>query len=254
MTMTTNNELHLNDEELVLFLDREGNPLQLKGWENHLEECHPCGERFDQLKGAADWFASEASRLDAEVVIDELARARALAAARKANRSSALAGRHLWGRAAAAAIVVIGLGMTVEPVRAWVMDRTGFGESAPETTTEVVAPLAESPVVSFAPTAEIFVIELDSFQASGSMQISAVDGVTANAWMVNPDTEIMSVLPAGLLIGNLSSSTAEYRIEMPTGLVRTIELRVGGETFARIPVSSRMEAQTIELASGADQP
>lgn len=251
MTVHQEDIEHLQEDQLVQLLDREVEPRFLSAWDEHVSGCHPCAERLRELEHASSWVHEHVWSLNAGVPIDELARARALAAARQKLRPNASVWRTGLARAAAVAgIVVIG-GLTVEPLRAWVLESAGRLADRFETSTPVVAveEVAAGAMVSFQPAGELFVLELDHPQSTGSVTILIGGSEEASAQVLNGGDESLSVMPSALLIGNTASSQASYSIALPSAVER-VQVIAGGETLLDRQVTGTAEPIAVSLAAG----
>src|SRR5690606_3977749 len=127
--------------------------------------CDACNERLTRFRAQADAVSGVLAGFDEGAAPDELTRARALRAARDAERRARGA---RWGLGAparaAAAVAAVALGvLTVEPVRAWVADRwadlTGADEAAVPAAVAPARVLERGSLVSFAPAGDVFVLE-----------------------------------------------------------------------------------------------
>lgn len=244
--------MHLQDEELVQLLDREVDDRARAQWQDHLAGCLPCAERLHEMANVSEWLHEHAPLLNAGIPVDELARARAAAAVRRAANPpvAPTARTFIWARAAAAAGIILLGALTVEPVRAWVFG--GFGNLV--NTAEAPAPVVAAPsgdagaAVSFQPTETTFRIQFVSPQAGGTLTIGVEPGVDARAQAFGGATENLSVLPAALLVENAAGSTADYAVTLPAEIVRRVEVSVGGEVIFRSPVSESTEPVVVDLA------
>lgn len=250
---------HLADEEMVWLLDREAEVAIRSTWDEHLSGCLACAERLHELEQASGWLHDHLPELDRGVEVDEMSRARALSVARKVAVPAPAprpATGFAWGRAAAVVgFLVIG-GMTVQPVRAWVFDGVerlvGLGET-PAPVAIAPAPLRAGAMVSFQPSARVFSIELDHAQTAGTISITAVDGSGATAQVLDGTDESLSVLPAALLVGNAASSEASYTIELPTQIVRTVQVVVEGRIVLEAGVTGQAEPVVLDLAASSSR-
>lgn len=140
-----------------------------------------------------------------------------------------------WLRVAAGVALLLAVGLTVEPVRAWLttgMQRVVELIAPPdgELVVEEAPPPAqdtESPsAVSFLPQGSAFVVEVRAAQVQGMLTVESVsdtDAVTAS--VVGGSGETLVVLPSGLGISNAAGSVADYRVTVPSALT-TVEVRV----------------------------
>lgn len=249
MSINTEMPRHLEDHELVGVMDQVGTDADRGDWETHLSTCLPCAERLEELRTSSNWLHQNIVLLDQDVQVDELARARAMAAAKRtAKRQSQSFSWAGLGRAAAVVALVGAIGFTADPVRAWFLEWTGLGADEP---VEVAAPAPVAPrgaMVTFAPTERLFTIELEQPQTDGVLRVTLTDEDFATAQVVNGAEESFSVLPAALLISNLQGSAASYEVNLPVEMVRSVRLVVGGETVSEVPVEPGTGPVTLDLA------
>jgi hypothetical protein len=150
----------------------------------------------------------------------------------------ALPGR--W-QAAAAALVLVSAGLTVEPVRAWLVEgasRIADMLVPQEAPTQTSAPVAEPVLpstVSFLPgDGAVFVIDIEVAQETGVLHVEvAPDRRQVTASVVNGNGEALVVLPDGLRITNREGSTADYRISVPADL-GPVQVRVEGQVVTTL--------------------
>jgi hypothetical protein len=251
--------LHVPEEELVRLLDEELRPGRRSEVVDHVFGCGECSERMAELTHASQWFASYLARIDAEAEVDELARARALAAMRRASTGAAAprtAQRRSIPLARAAAIVGVFIvtGLFVPPVRAWVAERIGFASrAAPEevvVTEEVGLPVAgTSSTISFRPNDALFRFELEHPQVGGSITVEGTEGSLASARILGGGAETILILPGGLRIGNAPASAVDYRLHLPVDLVTEVRILVGGTMVAEFDHPASGATRRLDLAA-----
>lgn len=248
---------HPEDGDLVRFLDRQATADERRWMLAHLSACGECAARMEALAEQSEALSRVVGELDAGAP-DELTRARALSAARQAQRAHGTGRRWLSGgaaRAAAVAAVVAVVTLGVEPVRAWVADRwadlVGIEASAPPVAMEP-AVLERGSVIRFEPAGETFVLEIEHPQASGSVTLELRDVAQASAQVVGGASEEIIALPSGLKVANTAASTASYTFVLPTDL-RLIQVFAGGKPVAIIPIESSglPGTHTVSLAPEA---
>jgi anti-sigma factor RsiW len=206
---------HVEDGALVRYLDGEeaGERPDVAA---HLEGCDRCAARMAELARAADTLATALRAADVPVPHGRPRSRRGL-------------------RVAAALLVIVGVGGSSRPVRAWILERaealwgvvTGRTEAAP-------APAAPVPPrsasVAFVPTGNDFTLEVTGHQEDGVLQIETVGGDTAVAVVRGGSGgEDLVVLPSTLRIVNRPTSTASYLIRVPARLTR-VRVLVGAGT------------------------
>ncbi len=222
---------HVEDGALVRYLDHECDSIERVEVEAHLDGCDSCGTRVAELR-----------RHSASVSIALRAVDRPMLARRPARR---------WGmRAAAAALVVLGVAGSVRPVRAWIIGKTqALWATVMGSRDEQPGPAPGAPVrsasVTFVPSGTEFTVEIVSRQQTGRLVVSAIPGDSATTVVLDGSgTENLIVLPTGLRIANSESSSASYEIRLPDRLAR-IQVRVG--TAAPVTFDPRQGSMEIDL-------
>jgi hypothetical protein len=140
-------------------------------------------------------------------------------------------GSPVW-RAAAAIALLAGLAFAIAPIRAWMAERLGLAtDPAAESPVVVestgVDPADEGLRIAFVPEGDRFVVRVAVAQSAGALTLAATAGDSASAEIAGsgPVAADLLVLPDGLGIRNDASSTADYRVNVPSGLTR-VEVRV----------------------------
>jgi anti-sigma factor RsiW len=206
---------HLDDGTLVRFLDRECEAEEQTAVRGHLDGCEACAGRLARFDAGSTAFSAALQAADGQTP----------RAVRPAPR---------WGlRAAAAVLILLGIGVSVRPVRAWIIQRAGAvwtalaGGFAPAAPAVPAAPAETS--VSFVPSDGAFTIELSGRPAAGRLVVEAVAGDTARATVLDGSgAEALVVLPSGLRISGPSGSSARYRVLLPARL-GPVRVLIGGE-------------------------
>jgi hypothetical protein len=252
MNTSIQDVMHPEDAELVRYLDEELPEERAVILMNHFASCADCMVRREELEDVSSWLSGGLTLLDEEVPVDEIARARALAAVRAAARSDAKVGAPIgWVRAAAAIAVLVVGAAVAPPVRAWIADLV-----APRIASEAIAPapVAEAAgaevgaTISFTPAVGVFRVELATLQAGGAVSLHATTGEQAAALVVGGADVSLLVLPSGLRIENHPASTATYRLELPAGLVDRVEFFAGSSLIAGHDLRADAPVTLVPLA------
>lgn len=240
MSEKTLNAPHLSAGDLIRYLDHQVDGAERRGAVRHLTGCEACAERLaalgEQSQQAAEYLASY--QTDARA--DDMTRARALAAARRARPA-----RRGWGSGAgiraAAVLAVLATGaVAVQPVRAWMVDRwealTGSLQDDAAVAVESARIAESGSPVAFVPVGDVFVLEVVNAQPTGSLTLEMEPGAEeATAQIVNGAGETLLVLPSGVRVENTPGSTAAYRVTLPSNL-RLVQVFAGGAPVAMIEV------------------
>lgn len=256
MTRTHGAGTHLEDGEIVRLLDHEVSQGERRECVRHLSGCDECARRMETLRAQSEGASRYLARVGGAAPVDELARARALAAARDARRRG---GRRLPSAAARAAMVagVLALGVaTVEPLRAWVLERWADlvapdGIARVEAERPRPAPDGGS-LVSFPTGGTVFTVRFDHAQDAGELVIQRHPGDLASAQIVRGAGETMLVLPSGLRVQNTPDSSAGYLLVVPPSVQR-VEVTAGDGVATSIELDGEVEgwSRSVPLAGPA---
>lgn len=234
---------HPHDGDLMRYLDHECDPIEREDIRRHVEGCERCAELLGQFEGYSERLAALLPELDSappagaieEILLGAAAGARRLERTVDAPPPRARNARRSLARAAAIAFALLGLGMTVSPVRAWLVERFSAVQEAlltsqPAVQETALTPQPQSPsTVSFAPAPGAFFIDIVAAQESGMLTLTVQQGRVASAQVRGAVTdEGLLVLPDRLRITNSSTSAADYAVTLPSQLTK-ITLRIEGE-------------------------
>lgn len=229
---------HVDDGTLVRWLDGEIADAERTDTARHLATCEACEARLAAMRRRSDLVRFALRRADVTP------RARP----RRARWS-------VWAAAAAAVLVVTGI--TVKPVRAWVVQRVASAwslvtGSSVRNTAPVAseAPQARSPhrgSVAFVPAGDVFVLHVANRQAVGRLAIHRSDDETAVAEIRGEDGgESVVVLPTGLRIVNAAASRADYELRLPSSVTQ-IFVTIGDEPATRLLPDRGTERWEVSL-------
>jgi hypothetical protein len=230
---------HPSDGDLVRYLDTELAELDERRMRAHLDGCARCAVRFASLAGES----AAVGRYIGDKPVDApdmVTRARVLANIRIASAARHQRRRPQGGRLLLAACAVLVLLLAAPPVRAWMSGALGGLRGAPAATATATLPAAvvhRSSVVAFAPRGVLFEVQIERFQAEGSLTVQVRDVPRASAQVLDGSSETMLILPSGLRIENASSSHASYLVVVPAGLP-LVRVSVGGHTVASYSVEA----------------
>lgn len=242
--MNTPQQLHPEDGELVRFLDHELHHGECKSLMSHLSRCEVCAERmraFSELsQGLGDLLPF------ADPSAEEVARVR-LRVTQALEQASARPVRRRWAppaavlRIAAAAVLVFGVTLGVQPVRAWVMEQLGLAPhggvaTAPQASDAAMAISQPQTTVSFSPMDDVFRFIIDRPQDEGTLTLSLADAERASIHIVGMVKDV-AMLPGGVHIANEPGTTAGYSVVLPPQ-IKQVEVILAGSTVERFDVES----------------
>lgn len=232
---------HLDDGDLIRLLDSELDDRRAVRVEAHARSCDRCGRRLDAL-AARSVAASSLLRRTAAALPPPPSRSReAVMAAYRAGGAAVpirpartrRAGpgpatrRHLL-RAAAVAALLLGVGIGVPPVRAWVGERiaawTGVFRTDP-------APaILEAATVSFVPSTRDLVIRFDAPGGAARFTVGASDRLTADATGPEAPGVRLLVMNDGVRVPG-GSDGVDYRFTLPAG-TRSVRVQLDGRVIS----------------------
>jgi len=241
---------HIDDGELVRYLDNELELDSLGVVRGHLTECGDCQARFEAIRAQAERLQEALAMLDPT---PSVASADSDAEASIPSIPSSPAVDWRW-RLAAMLVVVVGITLTVTPARAWLLDRL-------ESVKTLIAPAEEAPAASqpetsatassvlFEITDTILFVEFAMRPAAGTLSLepgSSETGVSATMRGGAGSDELI-VFGNGVRVVNTTESTADYLVTLPTR-VALVEVRIGRAVVARHRLDGSAATWEMELA------
>lgn len=243
---------HLEDGALVQLLDGEADPAERDARQHHLAECEGCRARYSRLAHRSARLSMLLAGPDTEVARPRVpGHAPARVPARDLDRVPGSARdsgpirapvRSPWLRVAATVVLLLALGLTVSPARAWIVQ--GWQRVATVLAARDVAwdgphgrETAESETgaaVGFRPAGSDVSIEVDHLQAAGelTLRVDAVEEVRVAAAGRTGDEGFL-VLPSAVRIQNSPDSRAGYQVTVPGALER-VRVRLAGCTVGTL--------------------
>jgi len=244
---------HLDDADLVRYLDGEMDSEALHA-DTHLASCVECVRRLAFVKERSDLVTRQLSRATVEPLDDQLRlRQRAAIAARVATtrRSNRGVTRNPWIRAAAGIVIVAGVAAAAPPVRAWIASHARIGaraEPARISSRGMTPPVSPSEVYFDVAGSEL-TVTIDSRQHDGEVVISRADDGRNSASVIGGSDELV-VLPGGIRVRNVASSTSSYLFRLGSGVQR-VRLRILDATQPLDTLLARAASQTVRVNVGA---
>jgi hypothetical protein len=218
-------ERHLEEHELVQRMDGELDRAEADRLDAHLAACDRCSQALAELEALSRRFSTSVALLDPPA--SRGPRVMRL----PAEASTSWIASPAW-RVAAAVALLAGLALAIAPIRAWMAERLGLAtdpaaESPAVVESRGVDPADEGLRIAFVPEGDRFVVRVAVAQAAGALTLAATPGDSASAEIAGsgPVAADLLVLPDGLGIRNDASSTADYRVNVPSGLTR-VEVRI----------------------------
>jgi anti-sigma factor RsiW len=245
MRMESTGSDHMDDPQLVRYIDREGSPDDRRHWDAHLGSCPRCRsevatlrdqsaaitawlDRADFERGAHAPAATAAAPLAAPPVgpivgtIAPTGGAHPPAPTPTAAGRSRLpfAGAGSWLKAAVIVLLVAAPLVAITPARGWVADRLGLADTEQHLTpaARAVGEMeAAAAVIRFAPAPGTFQVAIEAPQERGDLTLGRVDaGSLAVLEVVGAGPWPEAVVSAqGVRIENEAAAAASYRLLLP---------------------------------------
>ena len=218
---------HLTDADILRTLDGSTGESESASLTLHLEECDECRDRLRYLKARSDRLQSLMN------AVDEPIPAFSPPIGYRVRQILPLV-------AAAVVVVTLGLFISVDPLRGWIVQHSrtlwsyvsGEGETPEETLADSVPPVPRS--VDFLPEGTNFSIRFARYQRTGTLELSVGESAELSASILNSiSSENLLVLPNQLLISNDSLSSTDYRVIVPKQL-HEITIVVEGDTIVTV--------------------
>ncbi len=240
---------HIDDGELVRYLDNELGLDALANVRNHLAACGECTSKFQALRAHAERFQQAMANLD-----PPSSAAPPVPAAEPSIPSIPSSPAVGWGwRLAAMIAVVVGITLTVTPARAWLLDTLGSIRTLfePANQTPPSLPPQTSVTVSsvlFAVTDTVLFVEFAVHPQAGtlSLQRGTSETQVSAAMQGGSGNDELVVFGDGVRVVNTAQSTADYVVTLPTHIV-LVEVRIGGAVVARHRPDTLEDSWMLEL-------
>lgn len=231
-TQSTDQGRHLDDADLIRYIDAEGQSDQSRQWEDHLVGCGRCRSEAEALRTQSDavarwldaaafeagprWPAAPAAAGPVRAGADPSPTGRR---PRRQGWTAATAGSP-WLKAAMITLLLAAPLAAIPPVRAWIADRVAVVLSdRPTATGEVDSPAAadlHTSVIRFVPTPGAFLVTIDAPQPEGWLHLSRASGSEAVLEVRGSSPRPEPVVSASTLrIANSAGMTASYALALP---------------------------------------
>ena len=238
------------DGVLIRWIDGELDAPDRDRLEQHLAECERCAGRSEALRRRSarlsSLLAATAPAVPAWVPPHPEAAVLPLDAARQRRTRSHAQNHAPLLRAAAGVILLLGLGLGVSPVRAWVAHWVGerwgeattmLGRGTPAGRPDPVGSEAAAATrLRFIPKGREIMIQLASPQSGGSLLLLPHDGADVTVEVERGGGEDVLLLADAVEIRNTPASVAVYRVRLPAALER-VEVRVGSSPQTVVPAN-----------------
>jgi hypothetical protein len=240
---------HLDEGDVVRFLDGEGTLDEQRQWDSHLLTCGRCKGEVEELRAGsraiAEWLARAAFEDDLE---DASPRPRSGAPHEPGHGlgGRVLGGRVLGGRvlrrpwleAAVIALLLAAPVVAIPAAREWVLGRLTPGAEpvAPATAAVEGEPDRQPVMIRFQPVAGSFLVEIAATQRGGTLTLArSMDDEAAFEVGAGSDGPETTVSAQGIRVDNQATTRSSYRLSLP-GQVDGVSVVVEGR---RVEVAAR---------------
>lgn len=225
----TRQDRHLDDSDLLRYVDREADEAEVRGWTRHVDECDRCAGAVATLRDESrliqDWLGRAAFEADVPAVLppeaalgiraaDDTGRDADTGVARQTSVRTR--GRRPtltpWLRAAAILILLAAPLAAFPSVRSWVAEQVGAGGAGPDASTTAVPQDSDAgTVLRFTPEPGNFTVRFEPGTAGTIVVDRATDGrAVLRARGGVPETEVSS---STLRIRN--TAPGRYHLQLP---------------------------------------
>ncbi len=199
-------------------------------------------------------YSREHYRQQAEVILADLERKHAPSTRRRGRFAEGP-----WLRAAAVAAVLLGIGLLATPLPAtigsWEAERWSelISRHADDPASNGRAPAQEAghTRVEFALLGNELFLEFTTRQSGGTVILRSadVDLVSAEVIRGGDAGADLLVLPRGLRVQNTAETTADYRVVVPRGTIRSVRVRIGNEEVIVLPAAELAGGKQLDLST-----
>jgi anti-sigma factor RsiW len=241
---------HLQQGDLLRFLDGEGEPAERARWSEHLASCQECALARSELQSLLGGLSIELEPLAPSPEVLERARPPAHHGGAGLARASRAA-LPRWFRIAAG-ISVLALPLAaLEPVRSWVVERAHDvgGRAASGAMPAVELPADSGPSrIRFLPAGPEMSVEISSRQAAGTLVVRQGDATAGGVLEIVGATrgEATLISERAVRIETTGSSTASYHLDLPPS-VRLVRVRIGGGSEIGLDPAALAASATFDL-------
>ncbi|HSJ23966.1 MAG TPA: hypothetical protein VK929_04760 [Longimicrobiales bacterium] len=251
-TQTTGPLPHLGEDELLRFIDNEGDDAWRAGRQRHLAACQACTRELDLLAADADLVRTwvDAAAFEADLPP-------AAAGGRVPHRTGNERRRHVmaspWLRAAAVLLLMAAPVVAVPALREWVVDSIiGDGATPGAATLAVPESAGEAAIIRFVPAAGPFIVSVDAAQEDGTLtlRVDADAGQAALETLPYPGgASVEPVISEGSLrLRNSPAAAASYTLTLPASVTRVV-VTVDGVPVADLDTTALAGGVTLPLQS-----
>ena len=244
---------HLTDAEVIRSADEQLEPGEQERVTAHLATCDVCRAQRERAQHRKEKLSALllASDFDTPVMRAPAHTAAIDITAPRARRTPPLRWfpAQPWLRAAAGIVLLLGVALSIAPVRAaivsWVRAQLGGREvvqpaAPPRTAPTPAAPLG--PRIQFVHQGGTFRLEFAAPDPAGTLNVRRTQDARVSAEASSPDLDLL-VLTSGLRVTNATARSVTYNLELPA-TVTAIVVVVQGREVVRLS-GSQVDAGVV---------
>jgi hypothetical protein len=225
---------HLDDGELVRYIDTEGTDEEARRWDDHLATCPHCRRETETLRAQSGavgrWLAMADFGARVTPGASSVATVTPIARGRRGGARTAAGTGGPWLKAAAITLLLAAPLAAIPPVRGWIAEQVGLMRAdSPAPTAPLTAPAgAGATAIRFVPDPGTFTLVMDAAQVEGSLRVGRAPGAEAvlevRGGGVLPEPTVSA---RSVRIANTEATTVSYSLSLPAG-VDVVRVEIGG--------------------------
>jgi anti-sigma factor RsiW len=243
---------HLDDGELVRYLDAEGTAEEGRRWDEHLGACPRCWGEAETLRNNSRALSRWLAAADFDTTAAAAAPAAAAPAARPGRRGAwhrARRGSGPWLKAAVITLLLAAPLTALPPVREWIAHQVAsMRADEPVVIQPAQAPAsgeAQAGLIRFVPAPGSFRVVVDEPQAEGFLRVGRTAGPEAVLEIRGVGARPEPVVSArGIRIANSREATTSYTLSLPPE-VDAVSVDIGGQ---RVHLDGRNLSQPLTIS------
>jgi hypothetical protein len=243
---------HLDDGELVRYLDAEGTAGEARRWDEHLGACPRCRGEAETLRENSRALSRWLAATDFDTTATPAAAADAVPAigpGRRGVAHRARGGSGPWLKAAVITLLLAAPLAALPPVREWIAHQVAsLRADDPAGIRPAQAPAsgdAQTGVIRFVPAPGSFRVVVDEPQAEGILRVGRTTGPEAILELRGDGARPEPMISArGIRIANTQAATTSYTLSLPPE-VDAVSVDVGGQ---RVHLDGRNLSQPLTIS------
>jgi hypothetical protein len=243
---------HLDDGQLVRYLDSEGSAEETRRWDEHLGACPRCRGEAETLRNNSRALSRWLAAADFDTIAAPATAAAAAPAMRPGRRGvwhRARGGSGPWLKAAVITLLLAAPLAALPPMREWIAHQVAsLRADDPAVILPAQAPAsgdAQGGVIRFVPAHGSFRVVVDEPQREGFLRVGRTAGPEAVLEIRGAGTRPEPVVSArGIRIANSREARTSYTLSLPPE-VDAVSVDIGGQ---RVHLDGRNLSQPLTIS------